>query len=123
MNAMVLPPLEATPMTETGNPMELRIVTLESDVRHIRSDISDLKVDVRRLNDKMDVLRTDLDGKIERVRVDLDTKIDGVRIGLDAKLDSLRDSISSAKVWALLLYVAQGATLLGVMAHGFGWLK
>jgi hypothetical protein len=31
-------------------------------------------------------------------------------------------SIDSAKVWALLLYAALSATLLGTLARGFGWL-
>ena len=37
-------------------------------------------------------------------------------------LDSVKDSISGAKTWALLLYIALAASLLGVMAKGFGWL-
>jgi hypothetical protein len=30
--------------------------------------------------------------------------------------------LSSAKVWAISLYVAFASVMLGVMARGFGWL-
>jgi hypothetical protein len=41
---------------------------------------------------------------------------------LDAKIDGLKDTISRAQVRAVLLYVALAGSMLGVMAHGFGWL-
>jgi hypothetical protein len=34
----------------------------------------------------------------------------------------LRAEIASAKVWALLLYFAFAAGMLGTMARGFGWI-
>jgi hypothetical protein len=76
--------------------METRIATLESDVRHIQADVTEIKGDIRRLDDKMDRLRTEIH------RVDV--------------------SLASAKTWALLLYIAHSAAMLGVMAHGFGWI-
>jgi peptidoglycan hydrolase CwlO-like protein len=83
-----------------GGGMETRIATLESDVRHIQADVTEIKGDIRRL-----------DHKIDRIGEKLGDKIKG-----------LNASIASAKIWALLLYVAQSAALLGVMAHGFGWI-
>ena len=41
---------------------------------------------------------------------------------LRKKTDEIKDAISSAKVWALLLYVGLAAALLGAMAKGFKWL-
>jgi hypothetical protein len=38
------------------------------------------------------------------------------------KIDDVKESISSAKIWALLLYIALAAVLLGVMARGFKWI-
>ena len=69
--------------------MESRIAKLESDVGHIQSDISDIKVDARKTLDK---------------------------------IDEIKDSISSAKIWALLLYIGLAALLLGTMARGFKWI-
>jgi hypothetical protein len=37
-------------------------------------------------------------------------------------ISTIKDSIASAKIWAVLLYVSLAATLIGVMAHGFGWI-
>ena len=35
---------------------------------------------------------------------------------------SLEAKIAAAKIWALLLYFALAAALLGTLARGFGWL-
>jgi hypothetical protein len=80
--------------------MEARIARLESDVAHIRGDVADLKTDVRSLRDRMDA------------------KLDDV----NAKIDKLRESLASAIVWALVLYVALAGTLFGTLARGFGWI-
>jgi hypothetical protein len=37
------------------------------------------------------------------------------------RLDSLKDSLASAKVWALGLYIALAGSLLYVLARGFKW--
>jgi hypothetical protein len=34
----------------------------------------------------------------------------------------VKDDIASAKVWALVLYLAFAAGMLGAMARGFGWI-
>jgi uncharacterized coiled-coil protein SlyX len=80
--------------------MEARIARLESDVAHIRSDVAELKTDLRSLRDK------------------IDAKLDAV----NARIDKLVDSLASAKVWALVLYIALAGGLFGTLARGFGWL-
>ncbi|HEX6996306.1 MAG TPA: hypothetical protein VF339_19405 [Gammaproteobacteria bacterium] len=52
----------------------------------------------------------------------LDTMVDHVNHTLSAKIDSLKDEITSAKIWALVLYIALAAGMFGTMARGFGWL-
>jgi chromosome segregation ATPase len=132
-------------------PVEDRLGKLEAQVEHIRTDISDLKVDVRRLNDKIDgvdkrlcdkidevdkrlcgkIDEVDkrLSGKIDEVDKRLNGKIDEVDKRLGGKIDSLRESMEKQfsklnvgraydRVWYLLI----GATILGVMAHGFKWI-
>lgn len=37
-------------------------------------------------------------------------------------ISGIKDSISSAKVWALFLYIGLAAVILGVLARGFKWL-
>jgi hypothetical protein len=84
--------------------MEARIARIESDVAHMRTDIADIKVDLRAMRDD---LRGGLRSSTER---------------LDDKIDSVKDSLASAKIWALLLYIAFAGGMLGVMARGFGWI-
>jgi hypothetical protein len=78
---------------------------------HLRTDVADVKVDVRSLRDKVDDLGTQLTAKI-----------DGLEHRLDAKIDKLGDSLASTARWAVALYVALAATMFGTMARGFGWL-
>ena len=62
-----------------------------------------------------------LDGALARFTADnddLDAKFDGLK----GDVTALRLSVESAKVWAVLLYVALAATMLGVTGRGFGWI-
>ncbi len=80
--------------------MEARIARLESDVAHLRTDVADIKVDLRSLRDKVDLMDTRLSGKLEQ----------------------LAEKLASTKTWVLLVLIAHGTALLGVMARGFGWI-
>jgi predicted nucleic acid-binding Zn-ribbon protein len=98
--------------------MEARIARIESDVAHLREDVSDIKQDVRALRDKLDGAEIRLDSKIGGAEQRLGGKIEH----LGTRFDVLKDSLHSAKIWALALYVALAATMLGTMARGFGWI-
>jgi chromosome segregation ATPase len=126
--------------------LQAQIARLTSDVQHVQTDVADIKVDLRRvddklaamngyiagtdarvyqveqkLTDKIEGVRTNLTDKIEGLRIDLTDKIEGLRIDLTKEIDALRKDISSMKVWALTLYFAQAGSLLFVMAKGFKW--
>ena len=73
-------------------PVEDRIGKLEAHVEHIQADVADTKIEVRRLNDKVD---------------DVKQTLSELKIG--RALD---------RVWWLLIC----GTLLGVMARGFKWI-
>ena len=82
--------------------VEERTVMLEADVKHIRSDVSELKVDGRRLNDKIDSMSQQQGGKIDALNEKIDevdqrlnTKIDGVERRLSDKIDALSDKIDA----------------------------
>ena len=83
--------------------MEARMARLEADVAHIRTDVADIKVEFRARFDRLDTRMDRLEGKV------------------DGKMDSLKREVVSAKLWALLLYFALAASMLGTMARGFGW--
>jgi outer membrane murein-binding lipoprotein Lpp len=84
-----------------------RLARLESDVKHVQTDVSDIKVELRRTNDKIDSLETKFEAKFDSIR---------------AVLDAMRADAASTKIWALGLYIALASTLLFVMAKGFKWL-
>ena len=98
--------------------VEDRLGKLEAQVEHIRTDISDLKVDLRRLNDKVDEVDKRLNGKIDEVDKRLGGKIDNLRESMDQQFTKLNVGRAHDRVWFLLI----GATILGVMAHGFKWI-
>jgi uncharacterized coiled-coil DUF342 family protein len=77
-----------------------QIAELPAHVRHIQSDITDIKAELRTLSQKTD----------ERFEK------------LNEKFDGLKDSLASAKIWALGLYIALAGSMFYVLAHGFTWL-
>ncbi len=91
---------------------------LRSDVRHLQSDVTEIKAEVRVVHHRIDALRSELTGRIEK----LDAKAETLRTELTGKIDALKDSLASAKVWALVLYIGLAAAMLLTMAHGFKWL-
>ncbi len=105
---------------ETG--MEERIAHLESDVAHMRTDIADVKVDIRSLRDKMDDMAVRLSDRIEAGDARLSEKIDAGNARLSDRIETLGDSLASAKLWALLLYLGLAGGLFGTLARGFDWI-
>jgi len=105
--------------------VEERVARLEANVEHIRSDISDMKTDVRRLNDKIDAVDQKLTAKIDEVDRRLTGRIDGVKDSVTSLALTMEKSFAALKVgrafdriWWLLM----SAALLGVMARGFKWI-
>jgi hypothetical protein len=120
-------------MFELETPVEERVARLEANVEHIRSDISDIKIDVRRLGDKIDTVDRNLTTKIDAIDLKLTDKIDAADQRLSGRIDGLKDSVMSLaltmeksfaalkigraldRVWWLLM----SGALLGVMARAF----
>jgi len=82
-------------MFESENPVEERVAVLEANVEHIRSDISDIKVDIRRLNDKIDDVDHKLSDKIDAVDHKLSDKIDAVDHKLSDKIDAVDQKLTN----------------------------
>jgi len=128
-------------------PVQERVARLEANVDHIRSDVSDMKLDIRRLNDKIDGIDAKLTSKIDGIDAKLTSKIDGIDAkltskidGIDAKLTGKYDSLNEAlaalalrvekgfselkvgraldRVWWLLM----SGALLGIMGRAFKWI-
>ncbi len=60
---MAIPALKIEPEA----PLEERVARLEINVEHIQKDVSDMKVDIRRLGDKIDSVDQKLTAKIDDV--------------------------------------------------------
>jgi hypothetical protein len=121
---------------ELEEPVEDRIGKLEAHVEHIQADVADTKIELRRLNDKVDDVNQTLSAKIDGVNQTLSAKIDAVDQRLSGKIDEGKDALASLalrmeklfaelkigraldRVWWLLMC----GTLLGVMARGFKWI-
>jgi predicted nuclease with TOPRIM domain len=109
---------------------------LRADVRHIQSDTTDIKADLRATNQRLDALSQKTDERFDRLEQNIDERFDksDARVNerfqkvddrferLEHKFDQLKDSLASAKIWALGLYIALSGSLLYVLAHGFKWL-
>jgi predicted nucleic acid-binding Zn-ribbon protein len=140
---MAIPALK----TDRENPLEERVARLENNVEHIQRDVSDMKVDIRRLGDKIDavdqklVAKIDavdqrLTAKIDTVDAKLSPKLDGVDQRLTGKVDSLKDVVTALainmekqfgalrtaraldRVWWLIM----SGGIFGIMARAFKWI-
>jgi chromosome segregation ATPase len=96
----------------------VQIAELRADVRHIQSDTTDIKAELRTTNQRIDSLRQGTDERFEKLNQRLDERFEKV----GEKVGELKDSLASAKVWALGLYIALSGSLLYVLARGFKWL-
>jgi predicted nucleic acid-binding Zn-ribbon protein len=88
---MALPAL----MLEAEDPVEDRVARLEVNVEHIRADVSDIKLDLRRLNDKIDAVDENLTAKIDGVDQKLTAKIDDLDQRLTAKIDGVDQKLTA----------------------------
>jgi hypothetical protein len=80
--------------------VEERSARLGANVEHIQSDVSEMKGDIRRLNDK----------------------VDGVKDSVAALTVTIQKTVTKLILWAITFYIGGIAGLLTVMAHGFHWL-
>src|SRR3569833_240898 len=74
---------------EPEAPLEDRVARLDANVEHIQRDVSEMKTDIRRLNDKVEAVDHKLTAKIDGVEQKLTAKIDGVDHKLTAKIDGV----------------------------------
>jgi vacuolar-type H+-ATPase subunit I/STV1 len=95
---------------------------LRADVRHIQSDVTDIKAEVRVTNQRIESLRKETGEQISKLDQKFDSKLDSFRKETIETFSEIKESLSSAKLWALGLYVGLAGTLFYVLARGFKWL-
>ena len=80
--------------------VEERLARLESNVENIQTNVAEMRVDIRRLNDKFDTLKDSI------ATLTLSTE----------------RTISKLTPWAVTLHIGLAATLLIVVARSRYWL-
>jgi len=80
--------------------LAIQVAELRSDVRHVQSDVRDIKADIKEI--KADI--RDIHEKFGK------------------KFGELKDSIASAKLWALGMYITQAGGMLYIIAKGAKWI-
>ena len=124
---------EPTEDPVVSDPLESRVARIESDVEHIKEVTTDLRVELRRTNDRMDAGFQAVNKKIDDGYKELNKKIDDglqaatkktddVHHSLRDRIDSVNNKLNSMALWALLLYVTLAGGLLTVIARSFKWI-
>jgi predicted nucleic acid-binding Zn-ribbon protein len=117
---------------ELEAPLEDRVARLEVNVEHIQKDVSEMKTDIRRLNDKIEAVDHKLTAKIDAVDQRLTGKIDSLKdvvtalainmekgfAGVEKSFGALRTARALDRVWYLLMT----GGILGIMARAFKWI-
>ena len=117
-------------LLEPEHAVEERVAVLEANIGHIRADIADMKIDLRRIDGRIDTLDAKLtfkieevdrrlSGKIEALDEKLTTKIDAVDQKLTAKIDAV-DQKLTGRIDSL---DQRMSTLTLSMEKGFGELR
>ena len=128
MEPMAIPALKIEPEA----PLEERVARLEINVEHIQKDVSDMKVDIRRLGDKIDGVDQKLTAKIDGADQRLTGKIDSLKdvvtalainmekqfANVEKSFGALRTARAFDRVWWLLM----SAGILSIVARAFKWI-
>jgi capsule polysaccharide export protein KpsE/RkpR len=117
---------------EMETSVEERVARLEANVDHIQKDVADTRIDIRRLNDKIDSVDQKLSTKIDKVDQKLSAKIDGVKDSVTALAINMEKSFAnvekaitalhSARAFDRVWWLLMSGALLGVMARAFKWI-
>jgi chromosome segregation ATPase len=102
--------------------LEIQVAELRADVRHVQSDTTEIKAELRATTTE---IKAELHATTTEIRAELHTTTTEIKTDLRAtnqRIDELKDSLASAKIWALGLYVALSGSMFYVMARGFKWL-
>jgi chromosome segregation ATPase len=84
---------------EMEETVQAQIARLTSDVQHVQTDVADLKVGLRRVEDRLDTMNGRIDGvntNIYRLEEKLTDKMEGIRSEQAAKTEAVRSDLSGA---------------------------
>jgi predicted RNase H-like nuclease (RuvC/YqgF family) len=102
--------------------LEIQVAELRADIRHIQSDTTEIKAELRATTTE---IKAELRATTTEIKAELHATTTEIKTDLRAtnqRIDELKDSLASAKIWALGLYVALSGSMFYVMARGFKWV-
>lgn len=91
--------------------IDRKLDNLQKDVTDIKLELSEVKSEVKRLDDRIDSLEKRLD-----------QKIDGLEKNLDSKIDGLGKRMENQEFVSRGILVALIVAILGGLAKLFGWV-
>ena len=112
------------PAGENDN-LAVHVAELRADVRHIQADVTDIKADLRVTNQRIESLRKETGERLDKGGQRLESFKEETAQRFESvkkEFGEVKDSLASAKIWALGLYFALAGSLLYVLARGFRWL-
>jgi len=102
--------------------LEIQVAELRADVRHVQSDATEIKAELRTTATE---IKAELHATATEIKTELratNQRIDSLSESVNKRIDDLKDSLASAKIWAFGLYVALAGSLFYVLARGFKWI-
>jgi predicted nucleic acid-binding Zn-ribbon protein len=116
-------PIEEVGMSaDERSHLEIQVAELRADVRHVQSDTTEIKAELRATTTE---IKAELRASTTEIKTDLratNQRIDSLSESVNKRIDDLKDSLASAKIWAFGLYVALAGSLFYVLARGFKWI-
>jgi phage shock protein A len=119
--SMALPALKLEMETRVKD----RVGKLEANVEHIQEDVADMKVDIRRLGEKIDgvkdslaTLAINMEKQLGALTTNVEKQLGALATNMEKQLGKLQTARGFDRVWWLL----NSAVILGVMARGFKWI-
>jgi len=102
-----------------------RLAILETVILNINTNLIDIKHDIRRLDNKIDVTKKDLNDKmdskfhaIDEKFQSLEGKLDGKFQAIDTRFQSIENRLWSNFLWLISMMIG----LAGLIAHAQHWI-
>ncbi|HVW71204.1 MAG TPA: hypothetical protein VHB68_19655 [Steroidobacteraceae bacterium] len=108
--------------TSERDDLMIQVAELRSDVHHVQADTTQIKADLRLTNQRIDALDDKMDQRIAALDDKMDQRIAALDVRMEKRLDNLADALTSAKHWAIGMYITLAGGLFYMVAHGLKWL-
>ena len=102
--------------------IDRKLDCIQKDVTDLKLELTEVKSDIKRLDDKIDSLEKRLDDKIDSLEKRLDERIDSLEKRLDDKIDGLSKRMENQEFVSRGILVALIVAILGGLAKLFGWV-